>query len=171
MGDYISGEKRFEIRHANDLRFEHTDSMAAPASRPKLGRPATVQAKSSPPTDQNPQQTRLQNRFDSFPNPPAGNGADPPRSEVNKDAVGNQTASNHETSSVGQRQPASLPQARENSNGFSGQQTGPPPGRPFRPVRASRNPNPIYVDAMSSWTASQAELDFINRSISTRSVG
>ena len=46
--------------------------------------------------------------------------------------------------------------------------TGPPAGSPFphRPQRSTRNPNPKYVDAASvTWSASQSDLESINRSI------
>ena len=48
VGVYKDGSKRFELRHLNDLRLAHPDSMAAPAQRPKLGRPsAQSEAQSS----------------------------------------------------------------------------------------------------------------------------
>ena len=46
VGYYKSGEERYEIRHLDDLKFAHPESLAAPASRPALGRPATVQVES-----------------------------------------------------------------------------------------------------------------------------
>ena len=42
VGKFKNGEPRFEIRHINDLKFAHPESMAAPASRPALGRPAAT---------------------------------------------------------------------------------------------------------------------------------
>ena len=41
VGLYRNGEPRYEIRHANDLKIAHESSMAAPASRPALGRPTS----------------------------------------------------------------------------------------------------------------------------------
>ena len=41
VGLYKSGEKRYEVRHANDLKFAHPDSPAAPIHRSPLGRPPT----------------------------------------------------------------------------------------------------------------------------------
>ena len=60
VGVYKSGEKRFEVRHVNDLKAAHPDSFAAPFHRPQLGRPAKTSANASGPaqTDQSPQQTR-----------------------------------------------------------------------------------------------------------------
>ena len=51
VGVYSSGEKRYEIRHLNDIKFAHPGSLAAPASRPKLGRPTSAPASSSKSTD------------------------------------------------------------------------------------------------------------------------
>ena len=51
VGSYKSGERRHEIRHFNDLKLAHPNSLAAPAVRPKLGRPpktATPDKSSSP---------------------------------------------------------------------------------------------------------------------------
>ena len=42
VGQYKDGRKRFEFRHINDLKFAHPKSMAAPAQRPKLGRPSAT---------------------------------------------------------------------------------------------------------------------------------
>ena len=39
VGVYKNGEKRYEVRHVNDLKPAHPDSFAAPFSRPQLGRP------------------------------------------------------------------------------------------------------------------------------------
>ena len=40
VGTLKSGEKRYEIRHLNDLKIPHPDSLAAPIQRSKLGRPS-----------------------------------------------------------------------------------------------------------------------------------
>ena len=40
VGEYKNGEKRYEIRHINDLKFPHPNSLVAPARRPALGRPS-----------------------------------------------------------------------------------------------------------------------------------
>ena len=44
VGHYKSGEKRYEIRHFNDLKIAHPDSLAAPAVRPALGRPSKIRS-------------------------------------------------------------------------------------------------------------------------------
>ena len=56
VGTYKSGEKRYEIRHLNDIKIAHPKSLAAPAQRPTLGRPpqsaqTSVPGDTSPSTD------------------------------------------------------------------------------------------------------------------------
>ena len=159
VGQYKSGERRFEIRHLNDIKAAHPKSMAAPAQRPVLGRPKTsgqsggpgvTEAKSPPstktgsgPVDVNSKQPRQ----------PAA-------------VVGTPASVSHETSNVTSRvlppdsgsQPAKiqttpqLPTSSANDE-FEGVLTGPPPVQPFgRPIRSTRNPYPLYVD--SFWLAS-----------------
>ena len=41
VGRFQDGSKRFEIRHLNDVKICHPKSLAAEASRPKLGRPSS----------------------------------------------------------------------------------------------------------------------------------
>ena len=41
VGTYKDGTKRYEIRHANDLKLAHPKSLMAPTTRPNLGRPPT----------------------------------------------------------------------------------------------------------------------------------
>ena len=55
VGRYHSGEPRFEIRHANDLKLAHPKSMAAEAQRPKLGRPTSSSSGGSSSTEASPQ--------------------------------------------------------------------------------------------------------------------
>ena len=82
------------------------------------------------------------NRLNDDPKPPVG----PPPSNVNNEPT--QPAA-----------PSVSSEARENSN------VGPPPIPAFsRPVRTTRNKNPLYVDAM--WSASIEELRELNASIS-----
>ena len=68
VGVYKSGEKRYEIRHLNDLRVAHPDSFASPMARPKLGRPPKATALTGSPnqTDANNDNTRV-DRFDDTP--------------------------------------------------------------------------------------------------------
>ena len=127
VGNYKNGEKRYEIRHFNDLKLAHPDSLAAPAVRPALGRPAkaTAQSKGPSPTDGQLSVTP-KNRLsptpsaNRFPNPTSlpENATD--QAEVNKRSAteGNIT---HATSTQQSREPSR-----------------------FRPVRTTRNPNPNY---------------------------
>ena len=39
VGCYKDGTKCYELRHLNDLKMSHPKSLAAPAERPRLGRP------------------------------------------------------------------------------------------------------------------------------------
>ena len=131
VGTFKDGEGRFEIRHVNDLKFAHPDSLAAPIQRPRRGRPSA--------------------RVDS-----------PSNTDGQTMAAPEPTPSNQSDSSVNNA-------------------TGAAVGR--RPVRATRNPAPKYIDAVELagnsnafsthaeptskrwWVASQAELDVLNRSI------
>ena len=159
VGVYKDGQKRFELRHINDLKFAHPSSLAAEAQRPKLGRPGSSStntsnlAESLEPTDDNLSLSTnmASNRF-SDPNPPAQKGA-----------TDKQTPAEIQTEA----------------------------GNRTRPIRATRNQNPVYVDAISldvtgpppvpgfptvlglpvkqsAWSASQSDLKEINRSISRR---
>ena len=49
VGLFKNGEKRYEVRHLNDVRLAHPDSLAAPVHRPKLGRPTKRSAPSDGP--------------------------------------------------------------------------------------------------------------------------
>ena len=51
VGHYKDGRKRYELRHLNDVKLAHPKSMAAPAARPALGRPPTVQVNGPNQTD------------------------------------------------------------------------------------------------------------------------
>ena len=131
VGTFKDGEDRFEIRHVNDLKFAHPDSLAAPIQRPRRGRPSA--------------------RVDS-----------PSTTDGQTMAAPEPTPSNQSDSSV---------------NNATGAAVG------SRPVRATRNPAPKYIDAVELagnsnafsthaeptnkrwWVASQAELDVLNRSI------
>ena len=151
VGTFKSGEKRFEIRHLNDIKFAHPKSLAAPAERPSLGRkPRTsVPVGVSNPTEPGPSPTTVlpgQNRF-----------SEPDNTLPVEQAPPNDLSTNNEPAEIQTRFPA----------------------------RSTRNPNPIYVDALSmeytgpptipaftsrhtAWSASAADLARINASISTR---
>ena len=118
------------------------------------------------------------NRF-PLPNPTANSTAE------NKQAAGadgNFAGSTHATSYSAGRVPASNPGLLPGLNSGSAQSdiaTGPPPVPAFastrRPIRATRNPNPYYVDSIvldtTAWAATQEELNHINKSISFRNHG
>ena len=144
VGCYKDGSKRFELRHLNDLKLAHPDSMAAPAVRPKLGRPSTsAKLPSSTDGTSDPTPTSRQNPSDQFPFLPKQ--TNPPAPPVD-----------------------TLPSGRENSNGLNDAHTGPPAIQAFRnsrPQRSSRNPNPKYVDAV--WSATETEIAAINLSITS----
>ena len=161
VGEYKDGRKRYEYRHLNDLKFAHPKSLAAPAHRPKLGRPSTrsssmdLQSSTEVVEEQFPSPSDvLTNRLND-PQPPEA-------VSVNKLPVvikGNDATAqniNHETSIQDDRQPPS---------------SGPPPVKPFsRPTRSTRNPNPVYVDAITlsrPWSASKDEIAELNRQISS----
>ena len=150
VGIYKSGEKRYEVRHLNDLRLAHPESLAAPIQRPKLGRrSASDDGQSS--TDGSGSETTPSNEFcaQNF------------KKQTN-DRSTNATPvdSDHATSISSDRVPASVP-----DSGLSIETSGPPPNPAFpsRSARSSRNPNPKYVDAI--WSASPEEIRQLNRSI------
>ena len=148
VGIYKSGEKRYEIRHVNDLKIAHPESLAAPASRPKLGRPPRPRTTSSsggqPSTDETSPESTPSNRF---PNPPSTeNKTNSSTGRVGQ--VGNSNSLDHATSIL--EKPALTSTANED---FEGAITGPPPAPAFtRAARSTRNPHPRYVD--SFWLAS-----------------
>ena len=136
VGHYKSGAERFEIRHANDLKFAHPESMAAPAERPALGRPATVRKDvrihtDAPSTDLLPP-PQLINQSDPEPPPPA---------QPVVDDAGKQTKQNNPNSNVGGRPTRTT----RNPN-------------PYYVDAMSWSPQP--------WSASQTEVDALNKSIS-----
>ena len=141
VGVYNNGEPRYEIRHLNDLRLAHPESLAAPAVRPKLGRPsATVQVDVQTSTE-------ATNQF--LPSQPSQQLPKPPPFSQNKQAAGRSNQM-HGTDANSNRDSHATSSANDE---FQGVLTGPPPAQPFgRPVRRTRNPNPVYVD--SFWLAS-----------------
>ena len=162
VGSYKDGRIRYEYRHLNDLKPAHPKSMAAPAVRPKLGRPTSSSSDGQTSTEATtPEQTPSR----QLPKPP------PPSSFQNKQAVGSSPAATnattrfgtHETSTPNDRVPASV-----SNDGLS----GPPPIQPFssRPVRSTRNPAPVYVDGIQwetlrPWSATSSEIEALNKSI------
>ena len=145
VGQFKSGEKRFEIRHLNDIKAAHPQSLAAPAQRPTLGRPprSTAQAELPQATDGQPSD------MTPVPNPSnqlTDNRSKQTSSSTGRAPVASGSSNNHETSISDRQSPASNP----------------------RPARSTRNPNPYYVDAWSHkpWSASQAEIAALNQSIS-----
>ena len=160
VGSYKSGERRYEVRHFNDLKLAHPDSLAAPAERPRLGRPPRTSASSGSPalTDQSPDLT-AEAPSNRFPNPPSRSAVD---LKINKEDA-TVDSSTHATSSLKNRDSPSTV-----DGDWTPQTTGAPPHKPFsgsgRPARSTRNPNPAYIDAI--WQASPAELDDLNKLIS-----
>ena len=159
VGTYKTGEKRYEIRHFNDLKLAHPDSPAACAKRPTLGRPS-VQVESPAQTEQQPSQpsppapSDPSNRLSSPDNQMSTN---PAGENKQTNSSGKSNSANHATSKAEERVPAFHPTSAER---------GPPPVKPFKsrqPSRATRNPSPKYVDAM--WSASEQELNDLNASI------
>ena len=149
VGLFKNGEKRFEIRHVNDLKLAHPDSLAAPAVRPRLGRPTKSPSSSVDGqinTDlPNPTKSLLSSKNKQTSSTGRAFSASPSNDSATTELV------DHATSNVSSRQPASA-ESSANSE-FQGLITGPPPAQPFgRPIRSTRNPNPAYVD--SYWLAS-----------------
>ena len=154
VGLFKNGEKRFEIRHVNDLKLAHPESLAAPAVRPKLGRPAAVTSSDDVknPTEATPSiKTTPSNRF---PDPPKATNAGNKQASTGRAVAqqrANSAAPTHETSILVDRQPASE-----------------------RPTRSTRNPNPYYVDSIAvntdtkAWSATKDQLKLLNHMINSR---
>ena len=158
VGKFLSGEPRFEVRHINDLKLAHPDSMAAEASRPKLGRPARSDSRTSTDRQSLSPSPTPSNRSNDFPQPPTSQAAG-----TNKQTFGTRDSVSHATS-FPERSSASCP-----AQGGEIQNSGPPDIAPFsssgRPIRSTRNANPYYVDAMHCWSATPTELAALNRAI------
>ena len=167
VGMYKDGRKRYEFRHLNDLKPAHPKSLAAPAVRPKLGRPTSSPSEASRVTDANLLQDGRQNRFPkptAEPSPSSFPTAENKQAADRVNSSGTLPGDSHATSTLTDRVPASIVD--------SGLTTGPPPvsAFPARPVRSTRNQNPYYVDSIA-WSATQSQLDHINNSISFRNRG
>ena len=149
VGTLKNGEKRYEIRHLNDLKLAHEDSPAAPIHRSRLGRPSkpSVPAEVSPSTEADPQPSVFKSKQQT---PDSSTGRNPV-------AGANKPDANHETSSHLSHDPAPSRSAL---------------GDDVRPIRTTRNKNPQYVDAFHEswssrpWSASPAEIASLNQCIS-----
>ena len=157
--------------------------MAAPAERPKLGRPAAVTSSSGDgptTTEGRSQETTPSNQLTTPSNRflPSKQLPKPTAQLQNKQAAGQhieggKTATradgNHATSNFSDRVPPFPADSGLN---------GPPPVKAFtsaagsRPTRSTRNPNPCYVDSIAfdvtPWSASQAQIQELNLSINRR---
>ena len=162
VGTFKDGTKRYEIRHANDLKFAHPKSLTAPAVRPTLGRPSS--SSSDAQLTALPSHPTPSNQFDES-EPASSVAADQNKQtlQTRKDATTDRPT--HETSNQNCRVPASIKEGGQ-------ELTGPPKIQPFsgRPTRTTRNPNPIYVDGIQlesnkPWSASSAEIQELNRMI------
>ena len=142
VGKFKDGTARYEIRHLNDIKFAHPESLAAEVQRPSRGRPSNRSSPdgSRPVTDAGMLTNPVPDQQVPFPHPPT-QPAESPKLLVNKPAVANQEAVNHETSN------SERPELS-------------------RPVRSTRNPSPKYIDAI--WIASDEYLQNLNKSINTK---
>ena len=182
VGILKSGEKRYEVRHLNDLKICHPDSLAAPVQRPALGRPSnqvasptTTDARSQPTPAPSPQ-NRLK-PVEPDPKPTNSSGKD---KEVNKPKGAKiqtpETMSTNPHPNYIAKGPLVTEQMFNQANWPK--ILGLPPAS--RPVRTTRNPNPVYIDAIQSigdfsrpppnhyWSPTPAELADLNKSINFR---
>ena len=143
------------------LKLAHEDSPAATVHRPKLGRPSKT---STPSSASNSTETPL----DRFPEPPPPPSSFPSVDKSKQSLTGrtndaNQSRENHETSNSVVGAPASA-----QGGGSINDSATPASGRP---VRTTRNPRPVYVDAIQwsnkPWQASDEEIEALNKSIYT----
>ena len=158
VGAFKSGERRYEIQHRNDIKVAHPKSLAAPAQRPTLGRPPQVQtsAQSDPSTSTDAQaETSLpfQKPSNQFLEPPLHQQA-PGSKQTTAKSDGKSRHVNHATSTRQNRLSSPDP-------------PGIPPFITTRPVRSTRNPDPIYVDgiqwsSLRPWSASKTEISALN---------
>ena len=140
--------------------------LAAPAVRPRLGRPP----KPSPSSSVTSATNDGQNTSD-LPKPPTpqADGKSKQASSTGRmsttksSTVGTANQNNHETSYPVDRVPASEGVGRSSTQ-----------VEPARPVRATRNPNPYYVDAFQlshrPWSATRTKIEQLNESIYAKSL-
>ena len=145
VGIFKDGRKRYEIRHLDDIKFAHPDSLAAPIHRPKLGRPsASADSRVSTEVTTAPSRSLTTPLAETERKQSKQNGSTPSPSRT--------TTATADTPAASAADPN------------IGDLTGPPSIKPFsRPIRATRNPNPKYVDAI--WSATQDEIEAINAAI------
>ena len=160
VGTYKDGSKRYEVRHINDLKLAHPSSMAAPASRPALGRPPTSPASSTPTTSESTSSNQ-------HPRPTTGSREVDKQSLVsgkiqnNSHPISNQNPRVHSESGEVEVQG----ETRNSSILPSLNPTGPPSNHPFptRAARSTRNPSPNYVSSI--WSASENDIALLNKQI------
>ena len=140
VGVYKDGTKRFELRHLNDLRLAHPDSMAAPARRPKLGRPSLPGGSTS--TEPKTSAPKAVDDFDGLSSLPSDT------QPVNLNKQIQTSAGNRPVRSTRNPNPCYVDSI----------QTGPPPTPPF--PQWSHRP----------WSASPEEIFKLNASLPSRSV-
>ena len=173
VGCYKDGTKRYELRHLNDIKLSHPESLASPVERPKLGRPPKPSTNLSGQSSTEAPDGKVPSFFPSAPLPQQPSLTAPSKQTSSLPSNATSNPNNHETSILENRQPAS-----EDHSDFSMVPSGPPPLQPFssnRPVRTTRNPRPYYVDAtrwdsVRPWSASQDEIEMLNRSIGSRQI-
>ena len=151
VGVFKSGEKRYEIRHLNDLKAAHPDSLAKPVQRPTLGRPQSRLKPDANPAQQNPSNQLIVSPA-SAPVTPSESAGDPSPSVP------------------------SAPIVNKPLNVNNGEQRG-KIQTPLRrqPQRSTRNPSPTYVNAFEfdhrPWSAKSDEIRRLNEAISRGSIG
>ena len=147
--------------------------MASPVERPKLGRPPAATTS----LDEGPAQTEP---VVKLPNPTlAGNRRSLAGNKQTRSVVGNNDVATHETSTPVVPHPA--PNPAQGGKIQINVKSAPPPAdsRPDRPVRKTRNQNPLYVDGISMdirpftrsdkiWSASAQDLANINNAIALK---
>ena len=161
VGTYADGRDRVKEHHWKNCRPALVVPNTPIASRPKLGRPSKT---STPVAVSNTTETPT-NRFPDP--PPSFSTVDKSKQPLTSSAAANKDAihrvSDHATSIPESRVPASADV-----------------GGSSRPTRSTRNPNPVYIDEISltgpphfkpfisrkPWSASAAEVDELNRTIS-----
>ena len=191
VGSYKDGRVRYEFRHLNDIKPAHPKSLAGTVERPKLGRPAAMTSTSSsakaPGSTESEAAFQVQNggKINKPAAAPPTHAEEPPNSNVPVDHEGNEVSPDWSP----RPSPSNCnygPVITKDMLDKWGEVVQPS----SRPVRSTRNPNPIYMDAISTetaqgfsgpppfrgfpelrtWSASRSDLDSINQSINTRQV-
>ena len=183
VGQYQDGRDRVEIRHFNDLKLAHPDSMASPVSRPKLGRPATSSSDPSIATEATPVPKPPNRLLKTTSKQTSGSTG---RVSTGGAADASQQHDSHATSSSGRQHPTPPPEGGKIQTAKAPHpdyiKKGPliteqmfdkwtPEllNLPQRPVRSTRNPQPYYVDSFHRpWSASKSDIRELNEWISRR---